>query len=90
MDIRKVKKLNELLEASDVAEIEIKEAEEATVAYFPDVRCSRHAWGLSSNHASGKKEEEGTEGSQEVLSICRGYEIEALIVEAHELCEPEH
>ena len=29
MDIRKVKKLIELLEASDVAEIEIKEGEEA-------------------------------------------------------------
>ena len=29
MDIRKVKKLIELLEASDIAEIEIKEGEEA-------------------------------------------------------------
>ncbi|NKB33528.1 MAG: acetyl-CoA carboxylase biotin carboxyl carrier protein [Pseudomonadales bacterium] len=36
MDIRKVKKLIELLEASDVAEIEIKEGEEA-------VRISRNA-----------------------------------------------
>ena len=31
MDIRKVKKLIELLEASDVAEIEIKEGEERSV-----------------------------------------------------------
>ena len=35
MDIRKVKKLIELLEASDVDEIEIREAEES-------VRISRH------------------------------------------------
>ncbi len=40
MDIRKVKKLIELLEQSDVAEIEIHEGEES-------VRISRHAGGTS-------------------------------------------
>jgi acetyl-CoA carboxylase biotin carboxyl carrier protein len=44
MDIRKVKKLIELLEESDIAEIEIKEGEEA-------VRISRHPTGTPVQYA---------------------------------------
>ena len=44
MDIRKVKKLIELLEESSVAEIEIKEGEES-------VRISRHPSGAMPTHA---------------------------------------
>ncbi len=46
MDIRKVKKLIELLEESGIAEIEIKEGEEA-------VRISRMPTGAYANHGAG-------------------------------------
>jgi acetyl-CoA carboxylase biotin carboxyl carrier protein len=45
MDIRKIKKLIELLEESGIAEIEIKEGEEA-------VRISRMPFGSSASHAT--------------------------------------
>ena len=44
MDIRKVKKLIELLEQSDIAELEIKEGEES-------VRISRQSWSTGQNAA---------------------------------------
>lgn len=45
MDIRKIKKLIELLEKTSISEIEIKEGEES-------LRLSRHSYGYSEPHAS--------------------------------------